>query len=82
MEEWSTSCANQRKKIGRVNQCDGCRRGAPLKNGTHDLTGFEGSYPGEKMSCTAKLYIEAGAKRSLNYDPNSDKPLFTDAYDV
>ena len=48
------------------NQCDGCARGAPLRDGKyHDLTGFVGSYSGEVMSCTRQRY-----------------PLFTDAYDV
>ena len=39
-----------------MNQCDGCRRGAPLKNGMHDLTGTQGSYPGEMMGCSADRY--------------------------
>lgn len=39
-----------------LNQCDGCRRGLPVKDGLHDLTGEVGSYPGEKMWCTKELY--------------------------
>ena len=39
-----------------MNQCDGCRRGLPVINGRHDLTGTTGSYPGEQMGCTAHLY--------------------------
>ena len=39
-----------------MNQCDGCRRGLPVVNGRHDLTGTTGSYPGEQIGCTAHLY--------------------------
>ena len=39
-----------------MNQCDGCRRGLPVINGRHDLTGTTGSYPGEQMGCTSHLY--------------------------
>lgn len=41
---------------GVLNQCDGCRRGLPITNGMHDLTGEVGSYPSEKMWCTKELY--------------------------
>ena len=41
-----------------VNQCDGCRRGMPLRNGVHykpDSTGANPSWP-DMISCTAHLY--------------------------
>lgn len=41
--------------LARLNQCDGCRRGAPLKDGVHELSG-QGTYPGEKMACTKERY--------------------------
>ena len=41
-----------------INQCDGCRRGLPIENGMHRLTGI-GCYTGEVMGCTADRYIPA-----------------------
>lgn len=43
-----------------INQCDGCRRGAPLSpNGkNHKLYPDHGGYPGEVMGCTKHLYEE------------------------
>lgn len=38
-----------------VNQCDGCRRGMPLKDGVHHSP--KGS-PWDKIVCTSHLYIE------------------------
>jgi hypothetical protein len=40
---------------GPLNQCDGCRAGHPLRNGTHVP---EGSLPwdGQRMVCTADRY--------------------------
>ena len=46
-------CSTPRESI---NQCDGCMRGIPVKDGLHDLTGEVGAYPGEKMWCTKELY--------------------------
>lgn len=40
-----------------LNQCDGCRRGIPILNGLHDLTGSLGSYDGERMACTKGRYV-------------------------
>jgi hypothetical protein len=38
------------------NQCDGCRAGIALINGTHRM-GREGGYP-DLMGCTANLYLK------------------------
>ena len=35
-----------------INQCDGCRRGLPLKNGLHIGDGFNDS-----LCCTKHLYL-------------------------
>ena len=45
-----------------INQCDGCQRGLPLREGKyHDLTGEVGCYPGEVISCTADRYAQPSA---------------------
>lgn len=45
--------------IGEKNQCDGCRSGIPLVNGSHRM-GREGGYP-DFMRCAAKLYADPPA---------------------
>jgi hypothetical protein len=42
-----------------VNQCDGCRRGAPLKNGIHYTSNELGALP--VMYCQADRYTENGS---------------------
>jgi hypothetical protein len=37
-----------------LNQCDGCQRGLPLKNGSHYNP--DGSY--DYIGCTKKLYVQ------------------------
>ena len=55
-----------------MNQCDGCKRRIPVVNGMHDLTGTTGSYPGEKMSCTALLYGATPRTPDLEWDIADD----------
>lgn len=38
-----------------MNQCDGCRRGMPLKNGIHKMPGST-FWDGDAMSCTKDRY--------------------------
>jgi hypothetical protein len=49
---------------GTINQCDGCQRGLPIRDGKyHDLTGQFGAYPGEVMTCTADRYLAPSSAR-------------------
>lgn len=49
-----------------INQCDGCQRGLPIRDGKHDLTGV-GSYRGEVMACTANRYVSQDAKDAARW---------------
>jgi hypothetical protein len=46
--------------MAQLNQCDGCRRGLPLRDGTHSNP--DGSY--DHICCTAHLYLDHGDQRN------------------